>query len=184
MNALLQSFLVLVRRRPVVVASVTIFILLGIANYFLWQQHGELAQRYSRIKTDGEAMRLAIAGHSRVTAELTLAQEALTYIEANLISESDLAGNLDYFYGMEKKVRIRLSNLNQLSAQPAPEDHPYKAVPFTFHLTSSYTQVLASIHELETGPRILVIRNYRFAQASAAVDSIGLDLTVEMLGRP
>ena len=184
MNALFRSFLTLARGRPVVVASLAIFILLGVVNYFLWQRHGELAEHSRRIKSEGEAMRIAIAGHSRIAAELALAQEALAYIEANLISEPDLAGNLDYFYRMEKQEHIRLSNLNQLSSLPVSEDHPYKAVPFTFHLTSAYSQVLASIHQLETGPRILIIKNYRFSQANAAADSIGLDLTVEMLSRP
>ncbi len=185
MSLFLQQFLSLARRNPVAFTSIALIVLVGITDYFLWQRRNELAANYERKRLEGEALLLSLNGQARLTAQSAAVDEALAYIDKNLAIESDLAGNLDYFYQIEKSAKIRLGNLSQLSSQPTGGDEAYRAIPFSLRLTGTYPQVLAYLHELETGPRLIRVKYYRFSQTDAtAVDGLSLDLTVEMLGRP
>lgn len=183
MNAFLAQFMSLARRYPVVVVSVILLLLLGGVNYFLWQRQTGLTLRHERIRSDGEAMLLALAGHSRIMAQHAAVEQALSAINRNLITESDLAVNLDYFYQLESATRVRLAQVNQLSSQPAAEDSPYKAVPFSFRATGTYLQIMNFIRGLESGPRLLHIRRFSLSRVGDE-GTINLDLTVEMLAHP
>ena len=185
MSAWLQQLLSLARRYPLATISLTLFVLLGAGDYFLWRRWKLQAEAYERTRQEGEAMLLSLNGQARILTQTTTIEEALAYIGRNLAAESDLAGNLDYFYQIEKNARIRLGNLSQLSSQPGGENEAYRAIPFSLRLSGAYPQILAYVHELETGPRLLRVKSYRFAQADpTAVESLSLDLTIELLGRP
>ncbi len=185
MSVLLQQFLSLTRRYPVATYSLILFVGLGVADYFLWQERAKLAVNYERKRQEGEAMLLSLNSQTRISAQAATVEEALDYIGRNLAVETDLAGNLDYFYQIEKRAKIRLSGLSQLSSQPSGDDEAYRAIPFSLRLSGAYPQILAFLHELETGPRLLRVKNYRFSQTDAAsAEGLTLDLTIEMLGRP
>jgi Tfp pilus assembly protein PilO len=185
MNALLLQFLGLARRYLLATVCFTLVLILGVTDYFLWQRRAELADQNERIRLEGEAMLLSLNAQARILAQTATIDEALAYISKNLVSEADLAGNLDYFYQIEKNARIRLSNLSQLSSQPSGDEEAYRAIPFSLRLTGPYPQILTFLHELETGPRLLRVKNYRFSQTDpSAADALSLDLTIEMLGRP
>jgi Tfp pilus assembly protein PilO len=184
-SAFLQQFLALARRSPLAVISSILFVLLGVGDYFLWKRRDELADRYERTRQEGETMLLSLNAQPRITVQSATIEEALAYIDRNLAVESDLAGNLDYFYQIEKSAKIHLVSLAQLSSQPSTEDEVYHAIPFSLRLTGAYPAILDYLHRLETGPRLVRVKNYRFAQAEfAGGDGLSLDLTVELLGRP
>lgn len=182
MSAFFQWLLAVSRRNPIATFCIVLLVLLGGADWFLWQRWGRLAVESERTRQEGEAMLLSLSSHPRIQAQSTEAATALAYIDANLASEADLAGNLDYFYQIEKSTRVRLTNLSQLSSQPPADQNAFLAIPFSLRLNGSYPQVLSYLHALETGPRLVRIKNYRFTQAST--DALTADLTVEMLGRP
>ena len=186
MSLFLQQLLALARRSPLGVISILVLVLVGLGDYFfLFKRRNELADRYERTRQEGEALLLSLNGLPRITAQSATLEEALTYIDKNLAVESDLAGNSDFFYQIEKSAKIRLVSLSQLSSQPSTEEEAYRAIPFSLRLTGAYPSILEYIHQLETGPRLLRVKSYRFAQAeSAAADGLSLDLTVEVLGRP
>jgi len=184
-SGLLQQFLAVVRRYPAAVISLTLLLVLGSADWFLWKRWGLLAVESERTRQEGEAMFLALSGHARIQTQSAEAAGALAYIDRNLATEADLAGNLDYFYQIEKTTRVKLTNLSQLSSQPAAADAAYLAIPFSLRLSGSYLQILTYLHALETGPRLVHVKTYRFAQSEANnLDGLTLDLTVEMLGHP
>jgi Tfp pilus assembly protein PilO len=183
-NAILQQFFAAARRYPLAVISLLLLLVLGGADWFLLQRWGRIALEAERTRQEGEAMFLSLGGHSRIQAQSTEATNALAYIERNLATEADLAGNLDYFYQIEKTTHIQLTNLSQLSSQPASAEAAYLAIPFSLRLSGSYPQILAYLHALETGPRLARVKSYRFAQGGTPAEGLTLDLTVEMLGRP
>lgn len=184
MNAL-QQLLDAARRYLFATVCIILFVLLGIGDIFLWRRRDQLAETNERKRLEGEAMLLSLNGQSRIMAQSATIDEALAYINKNLVSEADLAGNLDYFYQIEKSAKIRLSNLSQLSSQPGGEEEAYRAIPFSLRLSGAYPQILDFLHELETGPRLLRVKSYRFSQTDPSVaDGLSLDLTIEMLGRP
>jgi Tfp pilus assembly protein PilO len=184
MNVLWQSFLALLRRRPVVMAGFALSAVLGVANYFLWQQRMEVTRRHDEVRRNGENMLRAVTNHSRITAELATVQEATAFIDRNLVVEGNMEVNLGYFYRMERISRVRLSQLNQLGSPPPVEDNPFRVVPFSLQAIGSYSQVVHFVRELETGPRLLRIRSYNFSRADPKTTAMSLDVTVELLGSP
>lgn len=184
MNALFQQFTGAARRNPILVISLVAFVLLGIANYFLWQRQSELVSRHDRVKADGEAMLQALSGHTRLQGQYATVQEAIAHLNRNLVVETDLAGNLDYFYQIEKATRVHLGDLNQLSSQPVEADAAYKTVPFSLRMSGQYYQLISFLHELETGPRLMKVKSFNFSRQDPTNQTLGLDLTVETLARP
>lgn len=184
MNALLDNIRGFIRRYPVVVTSITVILLLGGANYWLWRQHQGLVRAHEETRRKGEAMQQSIAEHSRMTAHFATTREAVAYIDQNLINEGDLAENLGYFYQMESLSRIRLNQLGQLSSQPPAEGSPYRAIPFSLRATGTYPQLIRFMRELEGGPRLVRVRTFGFSRADPLSGSLALDLSIEMLGHP
>lgn len=185
MSLILQQLLVWARRYPIAVISLSLIVVLGLADYYFRERRDALTVSFELKRQEGEKMLSSLNSHARILTQTAAIQEALDYIGKNLAVESDLAGNLDYFYQLEKSTKIRLGGLNQLNSLPSDADKSYRAIPFTLRLTGSYPQILAYLHELETGPRLLRVKQYRFSQVDAtAVDGLDLDLTVELLGSP
>lgn len=184
MNVYLQRLQYLARRYPFAFFSVLLALVLTGADYYLWKRSRTQSDNADRVRQEGETMLLSISSQPRIHALTTAMKEGLATIDANLAIESDLAGNLDYFYQIEKVAKIRLTGISQLTSPPAPADAPYRAVPFSLRLTGTYQQVLTYLHALETGPRSLRVRHYRFSQSDPSADALSLDLTVEVLGRP
>ena len=177
-----QQFLSLLRRYPLVSICSALIILLGTASYFLWQSQQQLSVGHDSVRRNGEDMLLSLSGLPRVSSELTSVKEAVDFIDANLIKEGDLAENLGYFYQLETISRVRMSQVGQLSSQPAAADAAFIAVPFSIRANGSYRQIMRFIHELETGPRLCRITTYSLTGGSD--DSVSLDISIEMLGRP
>lgn len=177
-----RQFLEFSRLNPIIVASVTIIVLLGAASYFLWQKQHNLNSSHEEVRRTGESMMESLTGQARITSELATATAAVDFIDRNLINEADLAENLGYFYAIEAAVRLRFTQLNQLSSQPQPEGSPFKAVPFAVRATGPYRQVMRLLHELETGPRLVRIRTYSFSQGDG--ESVTMELTLDLLARP
>jgi len=182
MNATWQQFLAVVARRPIVALLVLLALALGGLNYFLWQQRQAVTARHEEVRRKGEAMLRALTDQARIKAELAALQEALGQIDRNLVVEGEMEVNLGYFYKMERLSRVRLSQLNQLSAPPPTEANPFKAIPFSLRVTGSYTQIMNFIHQIETGPRLARIRSFSFVRAGETKGkNLDLDLTVELL---
>lgn len=182
MNVLLEQLFATVRRHRLGALVLAFLAVLGVVNYFLWQQREEVTRRHEEVQHKGEAMLRALMDHARVTADLAAVKEALQLIDRNLINEGSMAKNLGYFFQMETLSHVRLSQLNQLVSQPSPEGNPFKAVPFSLRVAGSYSQIIRFLRELETGPRLLRIRGYSFVRGDTKNNSLALDLTVELLG--
>jgi len=140
-----------------------------------------LAQQHDDARRFGEAMLPALASRTRLTAQVAVTQEAVELIERNLVTESDLAENLGYFYKLETASRARLAQIDQLNAQVV-QGNPFKAVPFALRVTGSYSQIIAFVRALETGPRLARIRDYTFARGDGKAGTLSVNLTVELLG--
>jgi len=85
---------------------------------------------------------------------------------------------------METISHVRLSQLNQLNALPVQDGNPYKSIPFTLRASGSFAQIMAFLHAMETGPRLLRIKSFGLGRAELKTSALSLDLTVELLGSP
>lgn len=180
--SIFERLMALIRRYPSVTICIVLIALLGTASYFLWTSQQQLTASHENIRRDGEDVLLSLSGLPRVTAEYNTVKEAVDFIQANLGREGELAENLGYFYQLESASKARLTQLSQLSSQPAPADAPFIAIPFSIRATGTYRQVMRFLHELESGPRICRVTTY--ALTGDGDDHVQIDLSIEMLGRP
>lgn len=131
----------------------------------------------------GERLIRTLTLRTRIDEDLAALKDALGRIEKSLVDEQSMEVNLGYFYSLEKTNRVRLVRLNQLAAQAVPAGVAFKVVPFSMHVTGSYRNNMSFLRALETGPRILRIRNCTFERVSAENTEVAVDLIVEILAR-
>lgn len=179
--AFLASLPLRIRHRPISAGCVALAIGLGIANYFLWERRQEITRRHEEVRRNGEFMLRALATRARVDSELTALRSAMDQIESNLLDEASMEVNLGYFYRLERMTRVRLVRLNQLGSTPAAPGSPFKAVPFSMQITGSYRNSMSFLRALETGSRLVRIRQSSFERANEGNSDLILDLTVDVL---
>lgn len=184
MSAFFQRLLAGMKRNPLLVASLLVIAVCGAGSWYLWDRQQTLGTVHEQLQRNGEAMIQSLASHARITAEVTKIEEAVAYIDRNLINEGDLAENIGYFYEIEAASRIKFTQVSQMNSQPQPADRPFKTVPFSLRTTGSYRQLLRVLRELENGPRLLRIRTFNLDAERGDPEKLTLDLTVELLARP
>jgi Tfp pilus assembly protein PilO len=172
-----------VRLRPFMAACVAVIIGFGALDFYLWRAHREARQKHEDARMQGERLIRTLALRTRIDEDLAALRDALGRIEKSLVEEQSMEVNLGYFYSLEKTNRVRLVRLNQLSAPAPAAGVAYKVVPFSMHVTGSYRNNMSFLRALETGPRILRIRNCTFERVSAENAEVAVDLIVEILAR-
>jgi Tfp pilus assembly protein PilO len=165
----------------VVAACFALAALLAVGNYFLWQRREAITARHAEARKKGEFMLQALMGRGRIDADLNALGEAMSHIEPHLLDERRMEDNLGYFYRYERVTRVRLIRLNQLAALPPSPGSPFKAVPFSMQVTGTYRNSMNFLRALESGPRILKVKNCSFERGATENGELTLDLTVEVL---
>ena len=181
----LERLWIRMRERPLVTCCLVIAVLAAVANLFLWRDRRQAGIEHEDARRRGQTMLAALAGRERIEADRAALGEALAAVDRHLATEDSMEANLGYFYRLEKVARVRLGRVDQLAAAPVPAGSAYQAVPVSLQLTGTYRQVLGFLRELEAGPRILRVREFRFERTDDATDGdLYAQLTVEMLARP
>lgn len=179
---MLAQFIAIVRVRPLISACLALTLLCGGANFFLWQTRHDVTLRNENVRQKGEFMVKALENRPRIDADLEALRDGIARIEESLLDEASMEVNLGYFYRVEKTTRVRLVRLNQLASTPPAAGSPFKAVPFSMQVTGSYRNNLAFLRALETGPRILRIRNCSLERGADNSEFL-LDLTVDVIAK-
>lgn len=168
---------------PFIATCAVIATLALLANGYLWWRREAVTREHAEVRRQGEAVVGAVADRVRIRADVAALAEALDQIERNLAAEESMEVNLGYFYRLEKLNRVRLERIDQLVALPAEAGQAYRSVPVSLRVEGSYRNILGFIRELETGPRLLRIRDYRI-ERDEDVAELHAGLTVELLARP
>lgn len=171
------------RRHPLVATCLVMTVLTLLANGYLWWERNRITREHAEVLQTGTAMLEAVGDRARIEADVAALGAALEQIERNLATEESMEVNLGYFYRLEKLSRVRLVRIDQLVTPPAPAGAAYKAVPISLQVLGSYRHLLGFVRELESGPRILRVRDYRLERDQEVAD-LSLHLTVELLARP
>ena len=172
-----------IRLRPGFYGCLCLAAVLGAVNYPLWQRRIVAAREHETVRKKGEFMLHALANRTQFDADLVALRDALGQIEQHLVDERSMEVNLGYFYKLERTSRVRLVRLNQLVATAPPPGSPFKAVPFSMHVTGSYRNSMAFLRALETGPRILRVRGCSLERNTPDNGDLVLDLTVDVLAK-
>jgi Tfp pilus assembly protein PilO len=183
MNAFFEQFVIWFRMRPLTIAAIVFTLLIAAANVFLWHGRDDAAQKLAQVRGEAEQLVRTLAHRPRIERDLAALRDALAYIDKNLVDEQSMEVNLGYFYRLEKATRVRLVRLNQLAAPVPAAGVLYKVIPFSMHVTGSYRNNMNFLRSLETGPRMLRVRNCTFERAGGDNNEVTIDLTVEVLAR-
>ena len=132
---------------------------------------------------EGAAMDSTLVTGPLIKTELARAQDILQRIEGNLVIDKNLADNLWYFYKIHPDSKDILTNLRALNADPAADDSDYKVVPFSLQLTGTYEQVAGYLLQLETGPRLMLIKSFSFRRTGTRSRVLTLSVEVKVLAR-
>lgn len=132
---------------------------------------------------EGAAMDSTLVTGPLIKTELARAQDIVQRIEGNLVIDKNLADNLWYFYKIHPDSKEILVGLRALNADPVADDLDYKLVPFSLQLSGTYQQVASYILQLETGPRLALIKSFSFRRKGIRTPELTVNLEVRILGK-
>ena len=132
---------------------------------------------------DGAAMDSTLVTGPLIKTELARAQDIVQRIESNLAIEKNLPDNSWYFYKIDPDSKEILTNLRPLNAEPGNDDSDYKLVPYSIQLTGRYEQVAGYLLQLETGPRLCLIKSFTFHRQGQRSPVVMLNLEVKVLAK-
>jgi hypothetical protein len=181
MNSLESTRLSSLFRRNIFVTTCVIVCVLLAAGLWILSLDIHTREIMNRERSqDGAAMDSTLVTGPLIKQELARAQDIVQRFEGNLVVDKNLADNLWYFYKIDPNSKDILTNLRALNSDPASD---YKLVPFSIQLTCTFEQVANYLLQLETGPRLALIRSFNFRRQGARAPTIVLNLEVKMLAR-
>ena len=183
MSAIVTGSAGFFRRYAYAAACVGLALLLSAGAWWLQREIADLRLVHADRAKQGEAMLSTLVGGSTTRQELSDIREATRRIDENLVVESNLAENLWYFYKLEEQTRVKLPELNQMGSPSTDKSPLYRRVPYNLKVTGSFEQVAAFLQALETGPRLVKIRSFTFGREGAGGLELGLDLSIDVLGK-
>ena len=152
------------------------------AGIFLQLRHEAIATELASIEQRGGKVLQTITRRSVVAQQLETARATTKHLDEHLVRESDLAGNIAFFYELEEQTQVTLVQVRQFKAAPVPAGRHYLTVPFALQINGPYPAVLEYLNRLETSPRVLRVRNFSLARIRPDATALDLDLEVEILG--
>jgi len=199
MNPQLEQFVVLMRRFPYCVACVVLTLALAGGAWWLWDDIDELETAHEATAKEGEGMLTLLVGGSTQRSELAAVRDIAHRIDDNLLVETSLVENNEYFYKFEARTGTHLVELHQMNSPITDTSALYRRIPYTLRVTGAYEQVATFLLDLETGPRLVNITGFSFSRQAASsntrggsgrdapaetgASNVSLDLSLEMLGK-
>ncbi len=186
MNPRVRQILGLAREYKFVTACAVIILLAGGTSYFFYTALVRLERQQALARDEGMAVLKTLASANSLRSDRAYIEEALKDIDGNLVTEDNLADNVGYFYKIEEQTRAHITDLRPQPSSPAPanSENRYKLVPVSFSVTGSFAQVVAFVHQVEHGPRLMKITGFSVRRRQPTSNTITMDLNLEMLGRP
>lgn len=177
-----SSLLARARRHRFGAACAAVSVILAIASAALLKYHHSLSGIHRKKQAEGEAVVATLRSAPQLRDELAFARETNSRIESNLASESNLEGNVEYFYRMEEQTKAHLDEVRALS-QMASGDPNYRRLPFSLRASGSYGQLAGLIHAIETGPRLVNVTQFGMRRRGATSSLVTLEISLDLLGK-
>ena len=174
----------LFKRHPFAVAGGFLTVFLATSNWFIYLDRLEVEDQLDKESKAGQEVLENVANSPLVRQQAAAIRHALSYLNASLITETNLPDNVGYFYGLEEKARVKIEVLQQLSSPTPPESAPYRAVPFTFRATSGLAELAGLVHMIETGPHASKFSRFSFVRREDNPALIEASFTVHLLAHP
>jgi Tfp pilus assembly protein PilO len=184
MNSRVRHLLGLARDYKFVTACVIVILLAGGTSYFFYTALVRLERQQAQARDEGMAVLKTLASANSLRSDRAYIDDALKDIDGNLVTEDNLADNVGYFYKIEEQTRAHITDLRPQPSPPVNSESRYKLVPVSFSITGTFAQVVAFVHQVEHGPRLMKITAFSVRRRLPTGNTITMDLSLEMLGRP
>lgn len=171
------------RRQPFVGACIILCLISLGAMWWISRQTGSYAAELERVTKQGTETLGLVAMRNMLEDELDRVESALRRTDDNLVIEDNLAENLWYFYSVEGRTQTRLTELRQLDTPRPAQGETFLRVPYELSATGDFVGISEFLRQLETGPRLMRIREFSLQRGTAEDQLISLTLSLEMLGR-
>ena len=158
-------------------------VVLLIAIWILWQFTHSLETVYRERDQEGQAMLTTLASGPVIRQELARVKDVVQQIEDNLVIESKLEENYSYFYKIQNETKADLIYLRRLNSDPSGDGYDYKLIPFSLQLSGTYEQLAAYLLEIETGPKLALIKSFSFRRRELGSPYLTLNIELRLLGK-
>ena len=184
MNFRLRQLLLLAREYLFVSVCLGLIVLAaGVCLYFR-QQIATMEQIEARVHEEGSSAFRTIAAAATLRSESAAIATALNEIDTSLVTEDNLADNLNYFYAIEDQTHAAIGDLHQNPSTGNEQERRFKTVPVALSIAGTYGQTAAFLHQIETGARQIKITAFTIHRRQPTGDAVNLALELEMLARP
>jgi hypothetical protein len=176
-----------IKKNIVGLGSGLIALIFGVAIYF---QADSLAQATELIEQKAtEAMKLSanIKNSYQLPEQLAAITQARAQVDGRLVSASEMAKNLQYFYKLEADTSVKLLALFQkLVPAPKPGAEPaLTGIGYSLSYQGGYTEALNFLSRLESGTHYSRLISANISTNSSTRDGpVTVSLALELLGQP
>ena len=176
------ELIAVIKKNPIVVASVALSLAIGVALYLRSDALGEANRTLDddTAKVQRYALNLTNAVQLKEQFDALVAADGA--IESRLIHASDVGINQQYFYKLESDSGVKLVDVRQgMAGKPTPGGK-YVPIDFSVSVQGDFGQVVSFLRALEDGTHLCRVDSAACTGNRKGV--VVLTLNLEYLGRP
>lgn len=183
---------VMIRKHPVSAVAVALSLACGVLLYVRSSTIAEKTDESARKADEAAKMQANITNSAGLAEQTERMREAVKEIDTRLVSASQLAINLQYFYRMEADSGVKILDVRQnVPGQPragAPKG-TYTGIPYNVSVQGTFAQTLAFLKRLESGRHFCRFLTVTYTKAGSSDragsgDLMNLSINLELLGQP
>ena len=176
-----------IKKNLVVLGCGLIALGFGVAIYFQVDSLVEATDLIEQKTTEGMRLTANLKNSYQLPEQLAAITQARAQVDGRLVSASELAKNLQYFYKLEADTSVKLLALFQ-NPVPAPKPGAKPAligIGYNLSYQGSYTNALNFLSRLESGTHYSRLISANISTNSSTREGpVTVSLALELLGRP
>lgn len=147
----------------------------------------DLEIRQDEASRESNQVDMNIVAGASLDAHVAQMRTKLAELNERIVSPSELANNLKYFYSFESQTGVALADLRQNPPTPPGRGAKpiFSPVGYNVVLSGTFAQAVAYFSELENGPRLYHLKSFTLQRGhEGKQNSVTLALNLDLLGRP
>lgn len=157
------------RRYPLAIGCAAATVLILIALFF---RHGALtdtAAQLEQLEADGKSVERNVRNATGLEDHTATLKQAVARLETMLARVDDIAGNQEYFYGLEKDSGVSMTVLRPLGVpKTVAAGSIYQPAGFNVVVEGEFPQLCKFLRSLEEGKRLYRLGDFSIQRSSTA----------------
>ena len=155
------------RRYPLAIGCAAATVLILIALFF---RHGTLADtkaQLEQLEADGKSVERNVRNAMGLEDHLATLKQTVARLETMLIRVDDIAGNQEFFYGLEKDSGVAMTVLRPLGAsKTVAAASIHQPAGFNVVVEGEFPQLCKFLRSLEEGKRLYRLGDFSIQRSS------------------